>query len=265
ERALIERTEALEAADRLKNDFVSHMSYELRTPLTNIIGFSELLSSDRIGPLNEKQREYLSDIHVSSNTLQTIINDILDLATIDAGAFALSLQPVSIADIIESAVSGIHEKLQRAGIRLHIEVEPGIEDVLADANRMKQVLYNLLSNAIGFSQEGAHVRLTCHRDGGMVVFAVSDDGVGIPAEMHETVFERFESNAQGTRHRGAGLGLAIVRSLVELHGGKIALASQPGVGTTVTVRIPASAAARGHVPGVPTEFLRDASSQTDAA
>lgn len=244
ERALIERTEALEAADRLKNDFVSHVSYELRTPLTNIIGFSELLRNERTGPLNEKQREYLSDIHVSSNTLLTIVNDILDLATIDAGAFALSREPVFIADIIEDAVHGIREKLDRARIQLQVQVEPGINEVVADANRMKQVLFNLLSNAIGFSHPDSQIRLTCHRDDTMIVFAVIDDGVGIPLELQSKVFERFESNALGTRHRGAGLGLAIVKNLVELHGGTIALSSAPGRGSTFTVRIPASAAQR---------------------
>lgn len=244
ERALIERTEALEAADRLKNDFVSHVSYELRTPLTNIIGFSELLRNERTGPLNEKQREYLGDINVSSNTLLTIVNDILDLATIDAGAFALSREPVFIADIIEGAVLGIREKLDRARIQLQIQVEPGINEVVADANRMKQVLYNLLSNAIGFSAPESQIQLTCHRDDTMIVFAVTDHGVGIPEELQDKVFERFESNALGTRHRGAGLGLAIVKSLVELHGGMIGLTSTPGEGSTFTVRIPATAAQR---------------------
>ena len=244
ERALIERTEALEAADRLKNDFVSHVSYELRTPLTNIIGFSELLRNERTGPLNEKQREYLGDIHVSSNTLLTIVNDILDLATIDAGAFALSREPVYIADIIEGAVLGIREKLDRARIQLQVQVEPGINEVVADANRMKQVLFNLLSNAIGFSHPDSKILLTCHRDDTMIVFAVIDHGVGIPMALQDKVFERFESNALGTRHRGAGLGLAIVKNLVELHGGTITLNSTPDKGSTFTVRIPATAAQR---------------------
>ncbi len=249
ERALIERTEALEAADRLKNDFVSQMSYELRTPLTNIIGFSELLRNPRTGPLNDKQREYVGDISMSSNTLQAIINDILDLATIDAGAFSLSREPVFIADIIEGAVLRIREKLDLGRIQLQIQVEPGINEVHADPGRMKQVLSNLLSNAIGFSKAGSQVQLMCHRDGSDIVFIITDHGVGIPQEEHSGIFERFESNPRGTRHRGAGLGLAIVKSLVELHEGTVTLVSVPGEGTTVTVRIPAAAPEQS--PGLP--------------
>ncbi|MEL6287414.1 MAG: ATP-binding protein [Pseudomonadota bacterium] len=239
ERALIERTEALEQADRLKNDFVSHVSYELRTPMTNIIGFSQMLRSDGIGPLNVKQREYLGHILTSSNTLLAIIDDILDLATIDAGAMELSLARVMIAEMIEVAVQGVREKLDKDQIRLRVAIGAGTEIIVADPKRLRQVIYNLLTNAIGFSPNGATVHLATRREGEMIVFEVADTGVGIPVDKQEEIFERFVSNPSGTRHRGAGLGLSVVRSLVDLHGGTISLSSVPGEGTTMIVRIPA--------------------------
>jgi signal transduction histidine kinase len=238
ERALVERTEALVAADRLKNQFISHVSYELRTPLTNIIGFSELLSNPRTGELNSKQREYLSDISASSTTLLSIIDDILDLATMDAGALELKLGPVNIRAVIDSAILGVRERAMRA--RLTIDIRTSDDDIplIADEARVRQVLYNLLSNAVGFSNTGGTVRLDVWREGGMVALAVEDGGVGIPKEQQARVFERFESRALGSRHRGAGLGLSVVKSLVELHHGNMSLESEPGRGTRVTVRFP---------------------------
>jgi signal transduction histidine kinase len=238
ERVLVERNEALETAARLKSQFISHVSYELRTPLTNIIGFSELLTSPRTGELNDKQREYLGDIGASSKTLLAIINDILDLATIDAGGFELKLAPVSAAQIIEGAIQGVRERLTRAKLKLDLRIAPGIDIFVADEQRVKQVLYNLLSNAIGFSEVGDTVTLTCARESAMIVFTVKDEGTGIPEEHQRQVFERFESRTQGSKHRGAGLGLALVKSLVELHGGDVTMVSAPGKGTEVRVRFP---------------------------
>jgi signal transduction histidine kinase len=238
ERALIERNEALIAGDRLKSQFISHVSYELRTPLTNIIGFSELLSSPRTGNLNEKQHEYLSDISASSRTLLAIINDILDLTTIDAGALELKLAPVKVADLVDSAVLGVRDRAARARLNLDIRIADDNLEFVADEARVRQVLYNLLSNAIGFSSTGDTVVVSAWRDGGMMAFAVEDQGVGIPKEEQHRVFERFESRSQGSKHRGAGLGLSIVKSLVELHGGVMSLESEPGRGTRVTVRFP---------------------------
>ncbi len=243
ERALIEKTEALETADRLKSQFISHVSYELRTPLTNIIGFSELLANPRTGPLNGKQWEYLGDIGTSSKTLLAIINDILDLATIDAGAFELKLAPVAIEAVVDAAALGVRERLGRARLRLDIEIAPDAKELVADEDRVKQVLYNLLSNAIGFSEPGHRIRLACQRVDQMIVFTIEDEGTGIPEEQQARVFERFESRARGSKHRGAGLGLALVKSLVELHGGDVTLSSETGKGTKVTVRFPASTAA----------------------
>jgi signal transduction histidine kinase len=244
EDALIERNEALEAADKLKNTFLSHVSYELRTPLTNIIGFSDMLAQPPIGPLQGKQSEYLEDIRTSSNKLLAIINDILDLTTIDAGGLELKLAPASVREIAEAAELGVRERLSKAGISLEISIADDLDMVVADRQRLTQVLFHLLSNAIGFSSEGSVITLSCRKENGMVAFAVQDSGVGIPEEYQASVFGRFESRSQGSKHRGAGLGLAIVKSLVELHGGQITLRSAPGVGTTVTVLIPQDPARR---------------------
>jgi signal transduction histidine kinase len=236
--ALIERNEALEAADKLKNTFLGHVSYELRTPLTNIIGFSDMLAQPPIGPLAGKQREYLEDIRTSSSKLLAIINDILDLTTIDAGALELKPAPVAVRDILDAAELGVRERLGKSGMSLEVHVAPEVDMVTADRQRMTQVLFHLLSNAIGFSSEGSTITLSCRRENAMVAFSVQDSGVGIPEEYQASVFGRFESRSQGSKHRGAGLGLAIVKSIVDLHGGQIKLTSAPGVGTTVTVLIP---------------------------
>ena len=238
EQTLLERNEALEAADRLKSQFISHVSYELRTPLTNIIGFSELLSSPRTGGLNDKQREYLNDISASSRALLAIINDILDLATIDAGGLELKLAPVKVAAIVDTAVLGVRDRATRARLNLDIRIAEDAVEFIADEARVRQVLYNLLSNAIGFSKPSATISLSVRREVGMMIFTVEDEGVGIPKDQQRRVLERFESRSQGSKHRGAGLGLSIVKSLVELHGGAMTLDSEPGRGTRVMVRFP---------------------------
>jgi signal transduction histidine kinase len=238
ERALVERNEALEAADRLKNAFLSHVSYELRTPLTNIIGFAELLASPHTGRLAPKQAEYLDDIRASSMTLLAIINDILDLAVIDAGRLELKLAPVSVREVIDAAELGVRERLNQAGLKLEIQSAPDVGVIIADGQRLTQVLYNLLSNAIAFSTEGSIITLSCKREGDMLSFSVQDTGCGIPEEYQDAVFERFESRGRGAARRGAGLGLSLVKSLVELHGGAVSLRSTPGAGTTITVQLP---------------------------
>lgn len=238
ERALVERNEALVAADRLKTQFIGHISYELRTPLTTIIGFSEMLASPFIGELNDKQREYVGDIMSSSKTLLAIIDDILDLATIDAGSVELKLQPVGVRSIIDSAILGIRERAVRSKLTIDIAVADDVYEFMADEARMRQVLYNLLSNAVGFSNTGNTVAVTCWREAGAILFSVEDHGVGIPKAEIARVFERFVSGSRGGKHRGAGLGLSIVKNLVELHGGTISIESEENRGTRVTVRIP---------------------------
>jgi signal transduction histidine kinase len=238
ERALIERNEALQAADLLKVDFVHHVSYELRSPLTNIIGFAHFLGEPSVGALNDKQSEYLGYITSSTNALLAIINDILDLATIDAGAMTLNLGEVDISKTMNAAAEGIRDRLVKDGLSLNIEAMPDIGSFTADERRVRQVLFNLLANAVGFSPAGGVVTLACDRRDDAIVFTVTDNGPGIPPGMTDRVFDWFESQPHGSRHRGAGLGLSIVRSFVELHGGKVALDSTVGHGTTVVCTFP---------------------------
>ncbi|HUG60576.1 MAG TPA: ATP-binding protein, partial [Methylomirabilota bacterium] len=233
ERALLEKNEALEAADQLKNAFIQHVSYELRSPLTNIIGFAQLLADDNAGPLNGKQREYTGYIMDSSAALLAIINDILDLATVDAGIMELDLSEVDIAATAEAAIAGLRDRLAEARITLLNSVPADIGGFVADEKRVRQILFNLLSNAIAFTPDGGSVEIGCRREGEDVIFEVRDHGRGIPEEYLDAVFERFETRSTGARRRGAGLGLSIVKSFVELHGGGVEIASREGEGTIV--------------------------------
>jgi signal transduction histidine kinase len=244
ERALTERNDALVGAEKLRNDFVKHVSYELRTPLTNIIGFTQLLADGGAGPLNPKQLDYAGYIKSSSAALLAIINDILDLASIDAGALELRVEEVDVVEAMEAAAEGVQDRLSESNIDLRIVATDGVGSLRADGRRVRQVLFNLLSNAIGFSEAGQTVTLAAMRRGEEVVFKVSDRGRGIAPEALERVFDRFESHANGSRHRGPGLGLSIVRALVELHGGRVTIDSALGEGTTVTCIFPVRAARR---------------------
>ena len=238
ERALRERAEALETADQMKVDFVHHVSYELRSPLTTIIGFAHLLTDPATGPLMPKQAEYLDYITASTSALFALINNILDLATIDAGAMTLELGAVDIRKTIEAAAEGVQDRLATDRIELKVDVDPGIGEFIADGNRVKQVLYNLLANAVGFSPHDATVVLSARRTEHRVVFTVTDSGPGIAPDVKDKVFDWFESRSNGSRHRGAGLGLSLVRSFVELHGGRVRVDSVVGKGTTVTCDFP---------------------------
>ncbi|WP_237476875.1 sensor histidine kinase [Lichenibacterium dinghuense] len=247
ERMLTERNEALLAAERLRNDFVHHVSYELRSPLTNIIGFIQLLGDGAVGSLNPKQQEYAGYITKSSAALLAIINDILDLATIDMDAMELDLGAVDIVQTMEEAAEGVQDRLAENDIRLSIVALDGIGSFTADGKRLRQILFNLLSNAIGFSTPGQTVTLAALRRDGHVVFKVSDQGRGIPLDVVERVFDRFRSDSTGSRHRGVGLGLSIVKSLVELHHGQVLIDSAPGEGTAVTCIFPATRAVGGAI------------------
>src|SRR5947208_3066347 len=220
----------------------SGCAYALRTPLTNIIGFAHLLLDPligpTIGPITEKQRDYLASIDKSSSALLAIINDILDLTTIDAGAMPLDLKEVNVRAAVDAAVLGLQDRIAEKAVLLDVRAAPEIGSFVADERRVRQVLFNLLSNAISFSPAGEVVRLSVERRDGALVFSVTDRGPGIPAEISERVFDRFESHALGSEHRGAGLGLSIVRSFVELHGGTVKLDSAVGRGTTVTCIFP---------------------------
>ena len=238
ERALRERNEALETADQMKVDFVHHVSYELRSPLTTIIGFAHFLSDPVTGPLMPKQAEYLGYITASTNALLAIINNILDLATIDAGAMSLSLGSIDIRKTIDAAAEGIQDRLATDRIALRVDVDPNIGSFVGDESRVVQVLYNLLANAVGFSPHDSAITISARRTDHNVVFSVTDSGPGIPPDVKDKVFDWFESHSNGSRHRGAGLGLSLVRSFVELHGGKVRVDSIVGKGTTVTCDFP---------------------------
>ncbi len=240
ERALTERNEALESAAKLRNDFVHHVSYQLRTPLTTIIGFAQVLDDPSIGPLNDKQREYLGYIGASSTSLLSIIDDVLDLATIDAGVMQLELSEVDIRAAIQAAVDAVRDRIAENQIRLETRIARDIGTFKADAQRIRQVLFNLLTNAIGFSDRGGLVVLDAAREGEEIIFKVRDQGRGIAPDLVGRMFERFETRTSGTRHRGAGLGLSIVQSFVHLHRGRIEVESAPGAGTQVKVSLPAN-------------------------
>jgi signal transduction histidine kinase len=244
ERALTERNQALLDAERLKNDFVHHVSYELRSPLTNIIGFIQLLGNGSIGSLNERQHEYVGYVMKSSSALLAIINDILDLATIDNDALQLEFEDIDVYETIEAAAEGLQDRLHELDIHLNIVALSDMGTFRADKKRIRQVLFNLLSNAIGFSSAGQSITLAAMRRGDQIVFKVTDQGRGIPEDVIEHVFDRFKTHTHGSRHRGVGLGLSIVRSLVELHGGEVQIQSAPGEGTSVTCLFPAHEAAQ---------------------
>lgn len=239
ERALTERNQALIDAEKLRNDFVHHVSYELRSPLTNIIGFTQFVGDGSIGDLNPKQREYLGYVSKSSSALLAIIDDILDLASIDIDALELSIEEVDIAQTMQAASEGVQDRLLESNLTLLVIATEAIGGFLADGKRIRQILFNLLSNAIGFSEPGQTVTLAALRRGSEVVFKVSDQGRGIPPAIVEQVFERFKTETRGSRHHGVGLGLSIVRAFVELHGGRVLIDTAPGLGTTVTCIFPA--------------------------
>jgi signal transduction histidine kinase len=244
ERALRERNEALVAADGIKIDFVHHVSYELRSPLTNIIGFAHFLGDPAFGPLTDKQREYLGYITTSTNALLALINNILDLATIDAGAMSLTLSDVDIRASMDAAAEGLLDRLVKDSLKLDIRAAANVGSFTADERRLRQVLFNLLSNAVGFSPAGETVTLSAERRPDAVVFTVTDRGPGIPPDAKDKVFDWFETDSMGSQHRGTGLGLSLVRSFVELHGGTVTIDSTLGQGTTVACVFPVEHAAK---------------------
>ncbi|MBP1851824.1 sensor histidine kinase [Rhizobium halophytocola] len=240
ERALTEKNEALQKADELKNDFVQHVSYELRSPLTNIIGFTDLLKTPAIGPVNERQAQYIDHISTSSAVLLTIVNDILDLATVDAGIMHLNHEDIDLDDLLDDVSLQMTDRLQEGNVTLDISSPARLGHLVADQQRLKQILIKILTNAVNFAPDGTAVELKCWREGVDFVFTVADHGCGIPDEQLASVFERFSSNPRGGKRSGAGLGLSIVKSFVGLHNGDVTIDSKTGEGTLVTCRIPSA-------------------------
>lgn len=238
ERALLERNEALQTADRLKSEFVANISYELRTPLNAIIGFAEILENQFFGPLNERQLEYSQGIVEASQRLIALINDILDLATIEAGYMHLEVAPVDIRALLENLQTVSHERAYNRNLSLKVYCPDDVGSVIADGRRLRQALYNLLSNAFKYTPEGGVVTASAKREGAEVLLMVSDTGAGMRAEDVARVFGKFERGGEQSGQGGAGLGLSLVKSLIELHGGWIEMDSQPGKGTRITCHVP---------------------------
>lgn len=239
ERSLRERNEALQEADRLKSEFLANVSYELRSPLTSISGFSEMLKQQYFGPLSDKQKEYVDGIFQSSQHLMQLINDILDLASIEAGYMHLDVSKFDIHDMMKSVLSLIRERTKELNLSIVFECPPNIGKMIGDETRLKQVLFNLLSNAIKYSMPGQIIAMGANEPpSGEVVLWVQDEGQGIPQEEQEAIFNKFYKGknqdamkAKPNSRSGTGLGLSIVKSFIELHGGKVLLQSEPGKGS----------------------------------
>jgi signal transduction histidine kinase/PAS domain-containing protein len=232
ENALRERTEALEAAGRLKSEFLANVSYELRTPLTSITGYAEMLTGNYAGELAPRQREYATNILESAQEFTRLVDDILDLATIEAGYMELDTSEVDIQAMLQSVLTLQQAQARNLGLRLEFDCPPTIGTVPGDERRLKQVMFSLVSNALKFTPAGGSVMVAARREGERVALVVSDTGIGVAAEDQARIFEKFERG--NTRQSGAGLGLALVKSFIELHGGTVELRSSPGAGTTVT-------------------------------
>jgi signal transduction histidine kinase len=238
ERALKDKNDALEHAARLRENFVHHVSYQLRSPLTNVIGFTELLASGAAGRLTEKQSEYIDHVFQSSNSLMAIIDDILDLASFDRGEIVLERKNINIKEVINKTIDALMDRLKDRNLTLNIKISNDVDEFFLDEKRIQQILFNLLSNSIGFSAEGQSITIAAKLQKSYLNIIVKDNGRGIPEGIIERVFDRFETYTIGSRHRGAGLGLSIVRSLVELHGGTVGIKSRSGKGTIVSCLFP---------------------------
>ena len=235
-----EKTRQLERANQHKSDFLAHMSHELRTPLTAIIGFSEALRERMFGELNERQADYLKDIHESGKHLLSLINDILDLSKIEAGKMELELSTFHLPTAISNALVLVRERAMRHGIHLGSQIDPRLAEFQADERKVKQVLLNLLSNAVKFTPEGGRVDVTAALDTDHVEIAVRDTGSGIAADDQGSLFQEFRQVGRDPlkKAEGTGLGLALTKRFVELHGGRIRVESAPGKGSTFAFTLP---------------------------
>jgi len=239
-REIQDKSRQLEIANQHKSEFLANMSHELRTPLNAIIGFSEVLLERLFGDLNEKQDDYLKDIHSSGRHLLNLINDILDLSKVEAGRMELDLSTFDLPTAIANAMTLIRERAQNHGIAIAQDVAPELGDIVADERKFKQILLNLLSNAVKFTPDGGRIEVKAHSTGDNLVVAVHDTGIGIAPEDQEAVFEEFRQVGRNytSKQEGTGLGLALTRRFVELHGGRIGVDSKPGEGSTFTFTLP---------------------------
>ncbi|HWV19762.1 MAG TPA: PAS-domain containing protein, partial [Devosia sp.] len=247
-KVLKERNDALVTADRLKDAFVENVSYELRSPLTNIIGFADLLAGTEGDSLNERQKAYIEYIRASSVTLGVLIDNILDLASVDAGIAELNPEPLSVQGLIDKAKAGLSASFPEVSgnsTNLVVEVEPNLPEFVADGTRIVQVLYNLLSNAARFSPPGGEIRLSVSHRADRMLFIIEDEGPGLTDELRSAILTRLDTPSAGGRLRGAGLGLSIVRTFVNLHGGTISAQQREPRGSRIVVNLPRDSALAG--------------------
>jgi len=247
-----DKNRQLEQANRMKSEFLANMSHELRTPLNAIIGFSELLRDGLVGELSGKQAEYIGDIFTAGEHLLSLINDILDLSKIEAGRMELAIAPVELAPLLRNSISMVKESALGRGVSVELHSEELPQSWPADDRKLKQVIFNLLSNAVKFTPAGGDVALRARVDDAAaeLVIAAHDTGVGIEEQDLQRLFQPFEQvdGSLSRRHEGTGLGLALVRNLVELHGGAVAVRSTPGEGSVFEVRLPARPARSSQLP-----------------
>jgi len=230
---------ALEA-NRHKSDFLANMSHELRTPLNAINGFSEILLDEPFGKLNEKQREYVRDILESGTHLLSLIHDILDLSKVEAGKLELDLSEFEIHDIVNTSLNMIKEKAAKHAINISVEIDENIGAMVADQRKIKQIMFNLLSNSMKFTPDGGAIGIRVDKIGDQAQFCVWDTGIGISIEDQKKIFEEFHQVDSSTTRKfdGAGLGLAIVKKFVSLHSGKVWVESKLGKGARFYFRVP---------------------------
>ncbi len=250
ESALRQRAEALSEADRLKNEFIANVSYEVRTPLTTVIGFADMLNQEYFGKLNRRQGEYAKGILDTTQGLMSVVGDILDLASIEAGRMDLDRDTVDVHELLVSALNLIRERARMKDLKLEFDCPPDIGWIFADGKRLKQVVFNLLTNAVTFTPERGSVRLEARREDSDLIITVADTGIGIPQADRERVFMPFKrggdtGGGDNAGKSGAGLGLTLVRSFIALHGGTVDVKSPHGRGTTITCRLPAQGTDEG--------------------
>lgn len=240
----------LEIASRHKSEFLAHMSHELRTPLNAVIGFSQVLSKELFGPLADKQKEYIQDIEASGQLLLSLVNDILDLSKVEAGQVEIQPSQFSLRDALETGLSMVRERAARQSIQLILAQDSDLDLIDGDERKIKQVVFNLVSNAVKFTPSGGHVRVTARALDSEVEVAVQDDGPGIPPDEQAMIFEPFYQATGGLAiaPEGTGLGLALARTFVELHGGRIWVESTLGVGSRFAFTIPRRVDGRPDVP-----------------
>lgn len=238
-------TAAVQAANQAKSDFLANMSHELRSPLNAIIGFSEVLQGGLAGDLNARQKEYSGEIHNSGQHLLSLINDILDLSKIEAGKMTLELEKTNLPLLLEGCMSIVREKALVHNIALKTSIAAGLGDAMVDVRKFKQMVYNLLANAVKFTPDGGSVLLETQLiSAGQIEFSVCDTGIGIAEKDMERLFAPFEQldSSLTRKYEGTGLGLSMVKRLAELHGGSVSVRSELGKGSRFTVRIPLQAA-----------------------